>query len=250
MSNCLCAVCGSSLAECERGKHSISSANALRYCSDECQHKYHSRRYYRENREQISMKRKAQRRGQIPVAITNKRTTKERLMEKVEKQADGCWLWIGAADRYGRMRVGIKSLGAHVVSYRIFKGEIPDGHEIDHVCRNKLCVNPDHLRVVPHRTNVRYAHDREPDAHGNVTCPRCQNVYTLSDHPRGSCPECVKLNGRTYYRRNREKVLENVQRWKERNPDRERQRQRDYYLRNREKKLAYRAQRYAESKAK
>jgi len=43
---------------------------------------------------------------------------------------------------------------AHRVSYRLFKGEIPEGTEIDHLCKIKLCVNPEHLEAVSHAENV------------------------------------------------------------------------------------------------
>jgi hypothetical protein len=43
---------------------------------------------------------------------------------------------------------------AHRVSYRLFKGEIPEGTEIDHLCKMKCCVNPEHLEAVTHAENV------------------------------------------------------------------------------------------------
>ena len=85
-----------------------------------------------------------------------------RLMRRVVKQANNCWVWQGAlkSNGYGNMGVTI-ARGEHVVvpvhrvAYELFIGPIPEGCEIDHLCNNKPCVNPDHLEAVPHRVNAR-----------------------------------------------------------------------------------------------
>lgn len=68
----------------------------------------------------------------------------------------GCWLWVGAADvkGYGRLRIGGDWALAHRLSHERFRGPIPDGCEIDHLCRTPSCVNPDHLEAVPSRVNT------------------------------------------------------------------------------------------------
>jgi hypothetical protein len=62
----------------------------------------------------------------------------------------GCWLWLGALNgpRYGYFGFGGRARLAHRVSYELHKGPIPDGLEIDHLCRVTFCVNPDHLEAV------------------------------------------------------------------------------------------------------
>lgn len=67
--------------------------------------------------------------------------------------ATGCWNWVGALDRYGYGRKAKTS--AHRWYYRKFIGEIPNGLTIDHLCRNRQCVNPDHLEAVSMRENLR-----------------------------------------------------------------------------------------------
>lgn len=82
----------------------------------------------------------------------------ERFWTKVEKMAeDGCWFWLGAPDKAGYGRVGFnrKDYYAHRLSYEFAHGEIPEGLEIDHLCKNTLCVNPEHLEAVSHAENVR-----------------------------------------------------------------------------------------------
>lgn len=64
----------------------------------------------------------------------------------------GCWLWLGPSKGYGYGGHG--SDYAHRVSYRLFKGPIPDGLTIDHLCSQRSCVNPAHLEAVPMRTNL------------------------------------------------------------------------------------------------
>lgn len=87
-----------------------------------------------------------------------------RFMDKVEITKT-CWIWKGAKKKgrerkskfsyYGAFGLQGKTLSAHVVSYRIFKDTIPEGKEIDHLCRNTLCVNPAHLEAVTHSENCK-----------------------------------------------------------------------------------------------
>lgn len=62
----------------------------------------------------------------------------------------GCWLWIKALrdNGYGTIKTNGLSELAHRVSYRTFKAPIPPGLDLDHLCRTRACINPDHLEVV------------------------------------------------------------------------------------------------------
>lgn len=76
-----------------------------------------------------------------------------------------CWLWLGstgggrtklfARGEYGRLSFNGKMEYAHRLAYRLTRGEIPTGRELDHLCRTKLCVRPSHLAAVSHAVNVR-----------------------------------------------------------------------------------------------
>lgn len=72
---------------------------------------------------------------------------------------NGCWIWNGSTTgkdgRYGQFIVNGRPFKAHRWSYEDHKGTIPDGLELDHLCRVTLCVNPDHLEPVTHLVNVR-----------------------------------------------------------------------------------------------
>lgn len=74
-------------------------------------------------------------------------------------QIGGCWTWTGARMTcgYGTLTAeqNGKTVLAHRWSYQYFVGEIPDGYHVDHLCRNRACVNPEHLEPVPPGVNIR-----------------------------------------------------------------------------------------------
>lgn len=85
----------------------------------------------------------------------------ERFWPKVRKEPSpsGCWIWTGAirrGDGYGEFhaRQGMSRL-AHRVAYEPLVGPVPDGLQIDHLCRVRRCVNRAHLEPVTHAENVR-----------------------------------------------------------------------------------------------
>lgn len=65
----------------------------------------------------------------------------------------GCWIWVGRLDSHGYGAFG-RCSKAHRESYRLTVGEPPKGLELDHLCRVRCCVNPDHLEPVTHRENI------------------------------------------------------------------------------------------------
>jgi hypothetical protein len=85
-----------------------------------------------------------------------KKPIEARLRQKVMVDAKGCWQWTGSKNNcgYGRVSYLRENRLAHRVSYVTFKGEIPNGMTIDHLCRNRACINPDHLEAVPIGVNV------------------------------------------------------------------------------------------------
>lgn len=79
-----------------------------------------------------------------------------RFLAKVSK-TESCWLWCAWSTPagYGMIKIAGRTAQAHRVSYELHVGPIPEGHEIDHLCRNRGCVNPAHLEPVTHAENQR-----------------------------------------------------------------------------------------------
>lgn len=80
----------------------------------------------------------------------------ERFHARVELHESGCWDWVGARMRagYGVFSTDGTSILAHRWSYEFYVADIPDGLVLDHLCRNRRCVNPWHLEPVTDRVNV------------------------------------------------------------------------------------------------
>jgi hypothetical protein len=92
-----------------------------------------------------------------------KQPVEQRFWTKVDKNGPvcpvlgtRCWLWMASTrgtGPYGRFKVDGRDVVAHRFAYELTKGAIPDGFQVDHRCRNRLCVNPAHLRVVTQKQN-------------------------------------------------------------------------------------------------
>jgi hypothetical protein len=69
---------------------------------------------------------------------------------------DGCWNWKGSVEKDGYGKCGLRSGStlAHRAFYGILVGKIPSGLELDHLCKNRKCVNPKHLEPVTHVENI------------------------------------------------------------------------------------------------
>lgn len=80
----------------------------------------------------------------------------ESVMAKIDIDNTGCWNWTGHInqDGYGRITRNNKVMPAYRYVYEIFKGPIPEGMTIDHLCENKACVCPDHLQPRTNRENI------------------------------------------------------------------------------------------------
>jgi hypothetical protein len=99
----------------------------------------------------------------------------QRMQRKIRVVDSGCWEWTGAhsSNGYGSVRVMGVTHSTHRFTYQYLVGPIPDGLQIDHLCRNKHCCHPAHLEPVTAQVNSL----RRPD----VNKPFCVNGHEMTD---------------------------------------------------------------------
>lgn len=117
-----------------------------------------------------------------------KMNTIDNVMSNVDKL--DCWLWRGATTKrgYGKVTVNYKTVAVHRFVYESLVGSIPSGLQIDHICGNKLCVNPHHLEAVSQRENIRrYTSTIIKCNRGHDLCG--DNLYITPDGRR-NCKAC------------------------------------------------------------
>lgn len=141
-----------------------------------------------------------------PLSTAPKQSAEDRFWSKVDV-AGVCWEWTaGTARGYGHFYFEGKDVGAHRWAWEYLVGPIPPGLELDHLCRNPPCVNPDHLEPVTQRLNVeRGAVPRLRAA--KTHCPQGHpydevNTYRNPAKPNSrQCRACTRRANREYYRR-------------------------------------------------
>lgn len=149
-------------------------------------------------------------------------TKEERFWEKVDKRGPkDCWEWLGAtANGYGQIRWGPppshKREQAHRVSYALARGAIPEGLVIDHLCKNRPCVNPAHLEVVTVKENTARGDSPQAIFLRKGVCKRghpTDNAYYNKNAklPDGTtrmahrCRECHAMALKRYYQKKKKK---------------------------------------------
>lgn len=124
-------------------------------------------------------------------------------------RSGGCFEWTSSltSDGYGKVWDGSKTRLAHRVAYEFANGKIPNGLEIDHLCRNRRCVNPDHLEAVTAKINSQ----RSLSVSGvNFRKTHCQKGHVFDQVNKNGhkiCTQCRRDVCKEHYYKNRESIL-------------------------------------------
>nr|WTB35078.1 HNH endonuclease [Streptomyces sp. NBC_00830] len=131
-------------------------------------------------------------------AISLTAQDEQRFWSYVSKTENGCWPWQGALDQgYGSFSLKGTNLRAHRVAYTVARGELPEDKVLDHLCRNRPCVNPDHLELVTVQVNTLRGEGPSAQAAKATHCPQGhpydeQNTWLERGRKR-HCRTCNKL---------------------------------------------------------
>jgi hypothetical protein len=125
--------------------------------------------------------------------------------ERVDRSGD-CWPWLGplTADGYGKAVKDRKPVRAHRLAYELLKGPIPAGLTIDHLCRNRRCVNPDHMEPVTNRVNVLRGIGPTAVRARQTVCIRGHALDGIDHRGYRFCKECKRLRDNAAYHALRE----------------------------------------------
>lgn len=116
-----------------------------------------------------------------------------RFFSKVQK-TETCWIWTRCKrEGYGTIQIDKKPVYAHRFSYELHKGPIPEGLELDHICRNPSCVNPDHLEPVTHKTNMHRGNTGKFNKK-KTHCPRGHEYSEINTYFHKGSRFCRKCN--------------------------------------------------------
>lgn len=107
--------------------------------------------------------------GELPSAVDQYATAEESLRERSEQQGE-CLVWTGSKNQkgYGRLANRGRLESAHRVAYELSTGPIPAGMEVDHICFNRACVEPSHLRLADRSSNTQYRRGAQPNSKSGI----------------------------------------------------------------------------------
>ena len=137
------------------------------------------------------------------------KTLLERFEEKVERVPElTCHIWMAWTNTsgYGQIRANGKSAMAHKISYELVRGPIPDGMTMDHLCRNRWCVNPYHLEIVTMRENVLRGISFAAKNAKKTQCPKGHPYNRINNRGARYCRQCATKCHIKYYQPRKAKI--------------------------------------------
>jgi hypothetical protein len=125
--------------------------------------------------------------------------------KKVEvHQPSGCWQWTGCLHRLGYGNLAINhppvrsySLMAHRVAYTLLIGPIPEDMTVDHLCRNRGCVNPDHMQIVTLKENIHRSFHPNQISRRSGACRKGHREFRV-DRRQQVCKVCERESQARY----------------------------------------------------
>jgi hypothetical protein len=131
----------------------------------------------------------------------------ERLWARVDR-TEACWTWMGNVSNggYGQINNGGRLVMVHRLAYELLVGPIPLGLQLDHLCRNRRCVNPAHLEPVTQQENIRRGNSGQKNA-ARTHCPDGHpydesNTYLSPGSKSRTCRTCQQAARRRWKQRN------------------------------------------------
>lgn len=118
-----------------------------------------------------------------------------------------CWVFRGKVNNsgYGSLSSAGKKWMAHRYMWTLMRGPIPEKMQVDHLCRVRRCLNPQHMEIVDCRTNLLRGTGASAQHARKVACPKCGKPYDYI-HPNGSrrCRSCQQAMQKDRYNRRRQ----------------------------------------------
>lgn len=120
---------------------------------------------------------------------------KDRLLIRMIYEGNGCITLLGSVHHsgYNHIRVDGQKRQAHRVAYETWIGPIPDGLDLDHLCRHRACVNPLHLEPVTRKVNVLRGVGRGAKNAAKNACPKGHSYDRLNAKGARRCSICDRL---------------------------------------------------------
>ncbi len=131
----------------------------------------------------------------------------DRFLQKIEISSESCWEWQGCTSNgYGQINIDRKTTRAHRFIYEYYHGKISSELQIDHLCSNRKCVNPNHLEQVTQQENNLRSMSISGINSRKTHCIRGhkftdENIYYWKKSRH--CRICIKIKNRRNYPKSR-----------------------------------------------